>query len=214
MTKENSKYDTANISYVERGGASAMFITRDDQDKRYYRMNGSTYYGVLPAGFLPRRTSTNTKKKAVIQDASADKRPAISTKPKIKYDAAYISYVENGESAAVFITRDIAQEVPTDKRWIDVISLDGYKRSDGRWVFNMFTVEMFPRKLRPKYPDNISDEDKKYTTWKTAHEDIENQRRNGVKGTKYSIWPKLVDRNQAKGKKPKWEYEIVEAKRL
>jgi hypothetical protein len=99
MTKENSKYDTANISYVERGGASAMFIARDDQDKRYYRMNGSTYYGVPPAGFLPRRTSTNTKKKAVIQDASADKRPAISTKPKIKYDAAYISYVENGESA-------------------------------------------------------------------------------------------------------------------
>ena len=136
------------------------------------------------------------------------------TKENSKYDTANISYVENGESAAVFITRDIAQEVPTDKRWIDVISLDGYKRSDGRWVFNMFTVEMFPRKLRPKYPDNISDEDKKYITWKTAHEDIENQRRNGVKGTKYSIWPKLVDRNQAKGKKPKWEYEIVEAKRL
>ena len=63
MTKENSKYDTANISYVERGGASAMFITRDDQDKRYYRMNGSTYYGVPPAGFLPTGTARRVLKK-------------------------------------------------------------------------------------------------------------------------------------------------------
>lgn len=136
------------------------------------------------------------------------------TKEKTKYDAAYISYVENGESAAVFITRDVAQEVSTARQWIDVISSDGQKRSDGRWVFNKFTVELFPRILSPKYPENVSDADKKYITWKTAHEDIENQRRNGVKGIKYSIWPKLIDRNQGTGKKPKWEYEILKVKKL
>ena len=43
---------------------------------------------------------------------------------KVAYSAEYISYVENGESAAVFITRDIAKEVPTNGMWVDVISAD------------------------------------------------------------------------------------------
>ena len=43
---------------------------------------------------------------------------------KVSYSTEYISYVENGESAAVFITRDIAKDVPTKGMWVDVISAD------------------------------------------------------------------------------------------
>lgn len=117
---------------------------------------------------------------------------------KIKYDAAYISYVENGESAAVFIARDIAKDVPTGGMWIDVISIDGYKRDNGRWDFKSFCIELFPRKTHPVYPENASDEDKKYITWQTAHKDIKAQRKQGYKGKKYKIIPKLVNRNKGK----------------
>lgn len=224
-----AKQKKSDAAGVESGGPVAMFTTRDDQEKRYYRMNGSTYYGVPPSGYLPRPdniTSIKPKKSTVPKSANVDKRPTITAKSKFKYDAAYISYVENGEFAAVFITRDVAQDVLTRGRWIDVISLKGQKKlidvidrngqkhQEFRWDFDYFIVELFLRKLRPKYPDNISDEDKKYITWKTAHEDIENQRRNGVNGAKYLIGPKLVNRNQGIGKKPKWEYEILKIKKL
>ena len=80
---------------------------------------------------------------------------------KIQYDDAYISYIKNGESAAVFIARDIAKEVPTNGMWVDVISADSKKRRDDRWDFNYFIVELFPRKTKPVYPKGTSDEEKK-----------------------------------------------------
>ena len=115
-----------------------------------------------------------------------------------KYDAAYISYVENGESAAVFITRDIAKEVPTRNMWVDVISADKKRRSDGRWDFKSFTVELFPRRTNPIYPKDASDDEKKYITWKTAHKDIDDQRKTGFQGQKYRICPILINRNKDK----------------
>ena len=125
-------------------------------------------------------------------------------RPRIQYDAEYISYVENGESAAVFIARDIATEVPTAGRWIDVLSSRGYKRNDNRWDFSEFDVELFPRHKRPVYPPKCTEEDRKYITWKTAHEDIEEQRRKGVRGEKYRIYPELINKKQG-------QYEIVKA---
>ena len=117
---------------------------------------------------------------------------------KVAYSAEYISYVENGESAAVFITRDIAKEVPTNGMWVDVISADKKGRKDGRWDFNSFTVELFPRKTKPVYPQGASEEEKKYITWQTAHQDIDVQRRTGYHGQKYKICPHLVNRNKDK----------------
>lgn len=121
-------------------------------------------------------------------------------RPHIKYDAGYISYLENGESVAVFIARDIARDVPTDGRWIDVTDTVGEKREDGRWDFSKIVVELFPRRFHPEYPEGISDWDKKFLTWKTAHEDIEQQRRRGVRGDKYSIHIKLINVNRGKTK--------------
>ena len=121
-------------------------------------------------------------------------------RPRISYDPEYISYVENGESAAVFIARDVAKDVPTDGKWIDVIETDGRQQADRRWDFREFTVELFPRRIQPVYPQYTSDKDRKYITWKTAHDDIAEQRRNGVHGVKYRVCPKLVKRNAGKKK--------------
>ena len=127
-------------------------------------------------------------------------------KKKIAYSAEYISYVENGESAAVFITRDIAKDVPTNGMWVDIVSADKKGRYDGRWDFNYFIAELFPRKTKPVYPENASDDEKKYITWQTAHKDIDELRNRGYHGAKYKICPKLVNRNKGKftTKKAAW----------
>lgn len=132
---------------------------------------------------------------------------------KKKYDAAYISYVESGESAVVFVVRDIVKAINTTGKWIDVLDLVGYKNQDGQWDFEYFTVELFPRKTQPKYPAVASEEDKKYITWQTAHADIDRQRRQGYRGVRFKICPKLVNRNKGKNK-PKWDYDILSIKRL
>jgi len=49
---------------------------------------------------------------------------------RVKYDPEYISYVENGESAAVFITRNICNDIKTSGKWVDVTFLDGYKMNN------------------------------------------------------------------------------------
>ena len=69
-----------------------------------------------------------------------------------KNDPEYISYLQNGDSAAVFIVRDIVKSVNTSG------------------------IELFPRKIKPVYPEYSSIADKKYITWKTANEDISKQR--------------------------------------
>lgn len=134
----------------------------------------------------------------------------MDTEEKIKYDAEYIRYVEHGESAAVFITRDIVKSIKTQGKWIDVLNIDGDKiktvffddkgreRIDFSWDFKSFTVELFPRKTQPVYPAYASDEEKKYITWQTAHADIANLRAKGYIGVKFEIFPKLVNLNRGK----------------
>ena len=141
-------------------------------------------------------------------------------KSKLKYDAEYISYLEYGESAAVFITRDIVNSINTNGKWVDVIDLDGDKKTINvaidvheinargkkillahheddrnwidRWDFKNFTVELFPRKTRPDYSDCVTEEDYKYVTWETAHRDIRAQRGKGYVGPKFKIYPRLI----------------------
>lgn len=138
----------------------------------------------------------------------------MNTEEKFKHDAEYISYIKHGESAAVFITRDIVKSIKTKGKWIDVLNIDGDKietrffddkgreKIDFSWNFKSFSVELFPRKTQPVYPAYASDEEKKYITWQTAHADISNLRSKGYKGVKFEIFPKLVNLNKGK-------YEII-----
>ena len=104
---------------------------------------------------------------------------------KIKYSPEYISYLANGDSAAVFITRDIVKSINTKDKWIDVVELQGQKNWDCKWDFKRIVVEIFPRKIKPIYPKNATLEMKKYITWETAQRDIREQRSKGIKGVQY-----------------------------
>lgn len=116
-----------------------------------------------------------------------------------KHDTDYISYIESGESAAVFIVRDIVNSVDTKGKWIDVISLNTYykKGAGNRKAFNWIIVELFPRKMTPKY-DKLDLEHNKYLTWVTAHEDIAKQRQVGYHGEKYLVLCNLYNKSKNK----------------
>ena len=116
-----------------------------------------------------------------------------------KHDAEYISYIESGESVAVFIVRDIVNSIDTKGKWVDVISLNTYyKRGAGdRMAFNWIIVELFPRKMQPKYDKNDSAHNR-YLTWVTAHEDIAKQRQAGFHGEKYLVLCNLYNKNKNK----------------
>lgn len=116
-----------------------------------------------------------------------------------KHDAEYISYIESGESAAVFIFRDIVNSIATTGKWIDVISLNTYykKGAGDRKAFNWIIVELFPRKMNPKYDGRDTDYNR-YLTWLTAHEDIAKQRQAGVYGEKYLVLCNLYNKNKNK----------------
>ena len=116
-----------------------------------------------------------------------------------KYDTEYSSYIERGESVAVVIVRDIVHSIDTEGKWVDVISLSTYHKRGAaeRKAFNWIIVELFPRKMQPKY-DKINSEHNKYLTWVTAHEDIAKQRQAGFYGFKYLVLCDLVDKNRNK----------------
>ena len=85
-----------------------------------------------------------------------------------KYDAEYISYIRNGNSAAVLITRDLVRSINTIGKWIDIIDSNIRSRIDGRINFNYFIVEIFSRKTKPDYSEAASEYDKKYITWQNG----------------------------------------------
>lgn len=116
-----------------------------------------------------------------------------------KYDSDYISYIESGESAAVFIVRDIVNSIDTKGTWVDVISLNTYykKGAGDRKAFNWIIVELFPRKMTPQY-DKFDSDHNKYLTWVTAHEDIGRQRQAGFHGEKYLVLCNLYNKNKNK----------------
>lgn len=149
------------------------------------------------------------------------KEDIMGKKKHKKYDAEYISYVESGESAAVFITRDIAKEIDTNGKWIDILELEGKKNNVERWDFEYFSIELFPRKKKPDYSFCDDEEDRKYITWKTAHADMKEQRRQGYRGKKYIIYPRLV-KQKVRGEREKscdksrweWKYDIWKISKL
>ncbi len=126
----------------------------------------------------------------------------MSKKEKTKYSSEYISYVKNGDSAAVFITRDIAKQVNTNGKWIDIIDSDGFMNTQkkAKWDFSRIVIELFPRITKPVYPDKVTNEEIDYITWKTARNDIVMLRQKGYKGQRFEIRPELINENDGKYK--------------
>lgn len=127
-----------------------------------------------------------------------DRRPVKIRKKneKWRHDADYIRYVESGESAAVFVVRDIVQSLSTSGKWIDIISMDCYNEEPDGKAFNWIVCELFPRKIQPEYSEDAAHN--KYITWQTATKDIFQQRSEGYNGPKYLILCTLRNKNKGK----------------
>lgn len=70
--------------------------------------------------------------------------------------------------------------------------------SSSELEFRSVTCELFPRRIKPKYPSKKPDEtDYEYLqtcraiTWKAAHQDIYEQRAQGYKGAVYELAGKM-----------------------
>ena len=124
-------------------------------------------------------------------------------KERIKYDSEYIAYVESGESAAVFVARDIANGIDLKGNWIDIIHYDGRFVPDSGWAFTNIRIELFPRKSNPQYSKHMSDEEKKYITWQAAHKDINELKSRKYHGPRYDLKVKSGSK-----------YEVKSAKRI
>lgn len=127
-----------------------------------------------------------------------------SLKNSRQYDDAYISYVENSESTAVLIVRDIVKEIDTKGKWIDVRHMEKRFLSHTEGDFSFIIVELFSRKQRPTYPEQMAEETNSdyknriaYITWQTATADIHHQRTQGIKGDVYIVLPCLKNENES-----------------
>ena len=68
-----------------------------------------------------------------------------------RQDKDYLDYIDSGESAAVYIVKNIVKSLDTKNMWVDVVSLSTYcKRGSGNIAFNWIIVELFPRILRKR----------------------------------------------------------------
>ncbi len=114
----------------------------------------------------------------------------------------YRNYIENGNSVAIAITKYNIKSIETKAKWVDIIDLNGEINhfNKNMWDFSSFKVEIFPRKTKPIYHENASQEEIDYITWETATKDITKLRSNGYKGPKYEIKLNLVNANEGKYK--------------
>lgn len=110
----------------------------------------------------------------------------------------YFNYLKSEEATIVFITKNLIDRLNTKKKWIDVVDFDTYGSKGDKIALNYMIVELFVRKIYPKYPKGADVKLKKAITWKTAHDDIANQRFSGVRGTKYLITCHLFNKNRGK----------------
>ena len=159
---------------------------------------------VIGSGFQAEKEHTAAIKGGNIMQVKPEaKNKNMKDNKAWKYDADYIRYVDSGESAAVYVVRDVAEQVPTKGKWSDIISFYAYKQDEDGWAFKWIVAELFPRKTNPEYlPDDTeyNREYNRYLTWKAAHTDIDAQRKEGYKGPKYLVLCTLKDKNKGQFK--------------
>lgn len=106
---------------------------------------------------------------------------------KIIRDAEYMKYIEDGDSAAVLAIKGSDKLISNSKTWIDIEKHDGCRERDNMWTFSKIKLSIFKRTKNPHYTPAMNERDRQYETWKTANEDIAQQRSKGVKGTRYTV---------------------------
>lgn len=121
-----------------------------------------------------------------------------------QYDEAYITYVKSSASTAVLIVRDMAEDIDTKGKWIDVRHLEKRFLSHHEGDFSFIIVELFSRTRKPIYPKKMAQETDSeyknriaYITWQTATADIDQQRAQGIKGDVYIVLPSLRNEHES-----------------
>ena len=98
----------------------------------------------------------------------------------------YLQYANSVEAYAVLFVKKYLPDARGF--WIDILETDAPK---GYWEtkleFRQVTCALYPRKINPVYPPNATIKMRRAITWNAAHEDIAQQIREGVKGTKFEL---------------------------
>jgi hypothetical protein len=110
----------------------------------------------------------------------------------------YFGYLKSEEATIVSITKNLVKNLDTKKKWIDVVAFDSWGSKGEKLAFNYIIVELFETKIYPKYPKGADLRLRKAITWKTAHDDIDQQRSKGIRGSNLLITCYLYNRNKGK----------------
>jgi hypothetical protein len=128
----------------------------------------------------------------------------------------YIEYASSDEALAVLFVK---KELEKSKgHWVDIIDFDSYNDiSFEDLEFKFVVCGLYQRKIKPEYPPKSNfkvngkfDEENYYKsiraiTWSTAQEDIQQQKRKGIKGIKYEIRGVKFNKNRGKFiERPPW----------
>lgn len=106
-------------------------------------------------------------------------------------DEEFTRYYTSGEAIAVHIVRDLAFDINTSNKWIDVVSFNTYATNLNKDGVNWIIVELFPRITHPQYV-KYDTEYNRYICWHAAHDDIAAHREKNHHGEKYIVLCKLV----------------------
>ena len=105
----------------------------------------------------------------------------------------YKEYANSVEAYAVLFVKKYLRA--SKGKWVDILNFDvGYHNNVNHLEFEFVKCELFDRKIKPQYPPkNFFDKEYDYIiacraiTWEVAHNDIDNQRRAGIKGLKFQL---------------------------
>lgn len=118
----------------------------------------------------------------------------------------YLEYANTPEAFAVlFVKKHLDQ---AKGHWIDIVDCEQYEMSSDNLHFRFVKGGLYKRKMRPRYPSKAayttakSFDERGYNsmiraiTWKTAHEDIEQQKASKVAASKFKITGVSFDKNR------------------
>lgn len=109
-------------------------------------------------------------------------------------DAGYCKYVNAHHPEAIsFIKNEVEEFQDSRNIWIDIVDYSIYPHTtpDGKWLpytktlFKKIIFDIFPRNIKVQYGDDV--DYNRYLTWRTAVEDISQQRSQGNKGERWIV---------------------------
>jgi hypothetical protein len=118
----------------------------------------------------------------------------------------YEAYQKSEESFIVSMIKVHVKDLDTINKWIDVVDYDCCRWINEKPCFKYIIFELFDRKIKPKYPPKADIHLKRALTWNVSHEDIDNQKSNGIKGPLFLVTCSLINVNHGKKSLKSFDY--------